>query len=296
MAASFAIDTAFVEANGLRFEVLTCGTGNRLALLLHGFPQVADCWREQMPVLAGLGYRVWAPNQRGYGSTSRPAEMAAYAMEHLMADVAGLIDAAQVSCGVRETVIVAHDWGALVAWTFATRRVRPLARLAILNVPHPVCFARAVRRSPRQMLRSWYVLFFQLPLLPDWALRRRGGGLVARMMLQSSTDPQRFPQTLLEACRRNAASPGGATAMLHWYRAAVRGGGWWRQLRLGFLPIAIPVLVVWGEADVALGVETLHGTGTFAPNLTEVRLPGISHWVQQDATQACNEALRSFLT
>ncbi len=295
MSEPFAIEAEFVEANGLRFELLTCGTGDRLALLLHGFPEVAECWRAQMPVLAALGYRVWAPNQRGYGATTRPWGMEAYAIEHLMSDVAGLIDDAHTRFALRETVLVAHDWGALVAWTFAARRVRPLTRLVILNVPHPVCFARAIRRSPRQMLRSWYVLFFQIPGLPDWALRRRSGELAGRMMLQSSTAPEQFPRALLEACCRNAASPGGATAMLHWYRAALRGGGLRRQLRLGFPVIAVPVLVLWGEADVALGVETLEGTESFAPHLTRVMLPGVSHWVQQDATDACNAALRDFL-
>ena len=144
--------TEFVQANGLRFEVLTCGEGDRLALCLHGFPEVALSWREQMFALAGLGYRVWAPNQRGYGQSSRPRHMQAYAIEHLMADVAGLIDVS----GARETVLLGHDWGGIVAWCFAARRLRPLARLAIINVPHPVCFARSLRR-PGQMLRSWYV-------------------------------------------------------------------------------------------------------------------------------------------
>ena len=272
-----------------------CGRGSRLALLLHGFPEVAECWREQMPVLAALGYQVWAPNQRGYGATTRPAGMSAYAMEHLMADVAGLIDAARARFGVADAVLVAHDWGALVAWTFAARRVRPLVRMAIINVPHPVCFARAVWRRPRQMLRSWYVAWFQVPWLADWALRRSGGALAGRMMLDSSTDAEHFPKALLEACCRNAASPGGSTAMLNWYRAAVCGGGLRRQLRLGFPVIEIPVLLLWGTADVALGMETLEGTEAWAPRLTRVLLPGVSHWVQQDATAACNAALVDFL-
>ena len=290
-----AIETEFVEANGLRFEVLSCGAGPRFALLLHGFPEVADCWRAQMPVLAALGYRVWAPNQRGYGASSRPSGVAAYAMEHLLADVAGLVDAAHARFSLVDTTLIAHDWGALVAWTFAARQVRPLARLVILNVPHPVCFARAVRRSPRQMLRSWYVLFFQIPRLADWALGRRGGELAGRMMLQTSTDPAHFPQDLVRACCRNAASPGGATAMLNWYRAAVRGGGLRRQLKLGFPAIDIPVLLLWGEADTAHAREPLEGSGDFERQLTKVLLPGVSHWVQQDATLACNGALVEFL-
>lgn len=285
------IQTEFIEANGLRFEVLTCGTGSHLALCLHGFPEVADCWRGQMPALADLGYRVWAPNQRGYGHSSRPPRVADYAIEHLMADVAGLIDAS----GATEAVLVAHDWGALVAWTFATRQLRPLRALAIINVPHPVPFARTLRRSPGQMLRSWYMLFFQIPWLPEWLLSRRGGAAVRQMMLRSSTSPATFPRDLLDRCAANAALPGAARAMIDWYRAFLRGG-FRRQLRLGFPPISIPVLLLWGMRDAALSYATTHGTQEFAPNLARIDLPGVSHWVQQDAPAECTAALVQFIS
>lgn len=293
---SHSLQTEFIEANGLRFETLTCGEGEALALLLHGFPETADSWRAQMPVLAAMGYRVWAPNQRGYGATSpRPVAMQAYAMERLMDDVAGLIDVARQQYGVRRVVLVAHDWGGLVAWTFAARRLREIERMVIMNVPHPVRFAQSLRRNPRQMLRSWYAGFFQVPRLPEWLLSRNNGALVERMMLRSSTAPDRFPRDLIAACRSNAAQPGAAKAMIDWYRALLRGGGLRRQLCIGFPAIEIPVLLLWGEADVALGRETTEGTEQFASNLTKQFLPGISHWVQQDATEACNEALRRFL-
>lgn len=286
------LSTEFIKANGLCFEVLTCGEGPRLALCLHGFPEVADSWREQMPALAALGYRVWAPNQRGYGQTSRPPRVADYAIEHLMADVAGLIDAS----GATEVVLVAHDWGALVAWTFAARQIRALRALAIINVPHPVPFARTLRHSIGQMLRSWYMLFFQIPWLPEWLLSRRGGALVRQMMLRTSTAPATFPRDLLAASASNAAQPNAARAMIHWYRAFLRGGGFRRQLRLGFPPITIPVLLLWGMGDTYLSYRTTDGTEHFAPRLTRVDLPGVSHWVQQDATGLCNLALTQFLT
>ena len=139
-----------IAANGLSFEVLTCGEGERLALCLHGFPEVAQIWLPQFSALIDAGYRVWAPNQRGYGGTTRPARMQDYSIEHLMNDVAGLIDASRA----RHVVLFGHDWGALVAWCFAARRLRPLDGLVIINVPHPVCFARALRR-PGQILRSF---------------------------------------------------------------------------------------------------------------------------------------------
>ena len=131
------ITTEFIQANGLTFEVLTCGRGDALALCLHGFPEVAESWRVQMPALAAMGYRVWAPNQRGYGLTTRPEPMRAYALEHLVADVAGLIDAS----GAASVVLIGHDWGGIVAWTFAMRRLRPLGPARHPQRPTPGCLS-----------------------------------------------------------------------------------------------------------------------------------------------------------
>lgn len=284
------IETELIEANGLTFEVLTCGSGETLALCLHGFPEVALSWQEQMLTLASLGYRVWAPNQRGYGRSSRPSRTEDYAIEHLMQDVAGLIDAS----GARRVVLLAHDWGALVAWTFATRRIRPIERIVIINVPHPVCFAQSLRH-PGQMLRSWYVWFFQVPRLPELILGRRRAALIGRMMIGTSTDREYFPRDLIERVRDNAAQPGALTAMLNWYRAFVRGGGLRRQLQLGFPVIDVPTLMLWGDQDTALSLRTTEGTGRYVRDLTFVRLRGVSHWVQQDATWACNQHLHEFL-
>ncbi len=289
------LQTKFLEANDLCFEVLTCGEGDRLALCLHGFPEVALSWREQMIALAGIGYRVWAPNQRGYGRSSRPAAMQSYAIEHLMADVACLIDAAYQLYGVREVVLLGHDWGGIVAWCFAARRLRPLAKLVILNVPHPVCFMRAARR-PGQMLRSWYVLLFQLPGVAEWLLGRSGAKPVGEMLLRTSSNPSQFPSELVRATRANAAQLGALRAMLNWYRAFLRGGGLRRQLRLGFPAIEVPTLLLWGEADVALAKYTTDGTDEFVRDLTVEFLPGVSHWVQQDVPEACNAALARFLS
>lgn len=285
-----AIHTQFVQCNGLRFEVLVCGSGDTLALCLHGFPEVAQSWTGQMQALAALGYCVWAPNQRGYGQSSRPPHLEDYALEHLVADVAGLIDAS----GARNVVLLGHDWGGIVAWIFAVRQIRPLARLVIINVPHPAVFARQMRR-PGQMLRSWYVAAFQMPRLPEWILGRNGARAVSESMRKSSTAPDQFPAALLEATRSNAAQPGALRAMIHWYRALVRGGGLKRQVAQGFPTITVPTLLLWGEEDRFLARYTTEGTHRFVENLTLEFLPGVSHWVQQDAPAACNDALRRFL-
>ena len=139
------IETHLIDANGLTFKVDTCGDGTRLVLCLHGFPELAFSWRYQLPLLARLGYRAWASNLRGYGRTTRPAHVADYAMDHLVADVAGLIDQAHA----RSVVLIAHDWGGAIAWTYALRHAPSLDRLVVMNMPHPDLFWRGVRRRPR---------------------------------------------------------------------------------------------------------------------------------------------------
>lgn len=271
-----------MEANGLRFEVMEQGEGDRLALCLHGFPEHAISWRNQAPVLAGMGYRVWAVNQRGYGQTTRPPSVRDYTIPNLMADVAGLVDAS----GARSVTLIGHDWGAMVAWCFAAGAVRPLERLVIMNVPHPLCF-RAALRHPRQILKSWYTAFFQVPFVPD-ALLAAGGGLSVRRMFAGL----RLPPEVMDVYARQIAEPGAATAMLNWYRAARSPGPGTPDLSR---VIEVPTMVVWGEEDVALDVRCLQGTEQYVRTLEIHRLPGVSHWVQQDAPEAVNDLLRGFL-
>jgi pimeloyl-ACP methyl ester carboxylesterase len=280
-----------VEANGLEFEVLCAGSGDRLILCLHGFPEHAISWRQQIPLFVRLGYRVWAPNQRGYGRTTRPQPIEAYDIEHLLADVAGLIDAAQA----RSVTLVGHDWGAAVAWLFAIRQIRPLERLVIMNVPHPALFTRALKTSLRQRLRSWYVAFFQLPYLPEFLLGLDGARAIGRMFTSSACDRSRFGPDVLAFYRAQASEPGALRAMLNWYRAAARGG-MAAQLRRGLPKIEIPTLMIWGEEDVALGKETTYGTHRYVTDLRLEYLPGASHWVQQDAPDRVNALLETFLS
>jgi epoxide hydrolase 4 len=281
-----------VTANGLKFEVAMCGQGESLALCLHGFPEHALSWRDQLPVLAQLGYRAWAPNQRGYGNSSRPQKVADYSIDKLIADVAGLIDAS----GAKRTILIGHDWGAVVAWAFAALQVRPLDALIIMNVPHPACYFNRLFRSS-QFFKSWYIYFFQLPWLPEWLLTRRKSRAVSGMVLRTSSNRQNFPRDLLDVFQQNAQSPGAVTAMLNWYRAAfrrgLRRGG---RIRRDFPLIHTRTLMIWGEKDTALDKSTTYDTGRYVTDLTLRYLPGVSHWVQQDATQAVNTMMTCFLT
>ncbi len=283
------ITTRRVEANGFSFAVDEAGEGDRLALCLHGFPESRFSWREQLPVLAALGYRAWAPDLRGYGETEpKPSAVSAYVVDRLMEDVAALIDAS----GAATVTLIAHDWGAGVAWTFAANRVRPLERLVILNLPHPALMFRALRRSWTQLKRSWYMFFFQLPGIPERRLTANGARGVKAAFMGMAVDRTNFTPEVLDRYASDALRPGAMTGMLNWYRAAFRLPG---KLRGPWPIIETPTLVIWGEEDAALGVELLDGTDAYVRDLTIRRLPGVSHWVQQEAPEKVNAVLREFL-
>ncbi len=239
-------------------------------------------------MLADMGYNAWAPNLRGYGNSSRPESVEAYAIENLLDDVAALIDAS----GCSETVLIAHDWGAVIAWYFAMHKIRPLEKLIICNVPHPAAMGDAF--SWEQLRKSWYVFFFQIPGVPEWALGRRDAEAVGRTMASSAVDASRFTPEVGEVYRRNAAQPGALRAMVNYYRALLRGGAR-RQARLGFPVIETPTLMVWGEDDVALTKETTYGTDRFVSDLTIRYLPRVSHWVQQEQPEIVNSMMSAFL-
>lgn len=286
------ITTEFVDANGLRFEVDKCGdqSARKLAICLHGFPEHSVSWRHQLPMLADLGYKVWAPNMRGYGNSSVPPNKDDYAIENLMADVGALIDAAECD----ETVLIAHDWGAVIAWYFAMRKIRPLANLIICNVPHPGPTRNAI--GWEQIKKSWYILFFQIPGLPEWLMGRRNSAM-GEMIRQSSTRPELFTDEVIEIYSENARRPGGLTAMINYYRSNFGpGGGAKRQQDMGLPMIDTPTLMCWGEDDMALTIETTYGTEKWVKDLTIRYLPRISHWVQQDAPVEVNAMIEAFLT
>lgn len=277
-----------VTANGLTFEVVEAGSGDHLALCLHGYPELAYSWRHQIPVLAAMGYRVWAPNQRGYGATSRPANIEDYRLDRIVADAAALFDAS----GAKTLTLIGHDLGGLVAWSFAIHRMRPLERLVIMNMPHPRCFAEALRDWPQQR-RSWYISAYQVPELPERAMGRDNGAGLRRTFRSRSMRPELFTDDVLDVYIAAALRPGALTAMLNWYRAIPLNP------HPRWLPndgcVDVPTLIVWGEADSALGLETLDGTEKYVPDLTLRRLPGVSHWVQQEAPDAVNVILRDWL-
>ncbi len=284
-----AIQRTFISANGLRFDTLTCGEGDRLALCLHGFPEHAYSWRHQMPYLATLGYRVWAPCLRGYGDTDRPRGKEHYGFSTLLDDVAALIDAS----AAKEITLIAHDWGAVLAWAFAIHQIRPLQQLIILNVPHPAVFAQHVYRWP-QIARSWYIFFFQIPWIPDFALSAARGFLTGESIRLMAVDKSAFPEHVLKVYRYTPSQPYGSTAMINYYRGLVQRSGGFRGSQTP-PQITTPTLMIWGEEDKALGLELTQGTEAFVEDFTLHTLPGVSHWVQQEAPEKVNDLIGAWI-
>jgi pimeloyl-ACP methyl ester carboxylesterase len=281
------IGSRTIDANGLSFAIDECGDGPDIALCLHGFPESRHSWRHQLPALAAQGWHAVAPDLRGYGGTSRPLAQADYHIDHLVADVTALFDA----LGARRRLLIAHDWGALIAWTFAIRRLRPLDGLVVMNVPHPQVFDDVLRTSWAQKRKSWYVAFFQLPRLPELLLGAGGARGIGRVFTDSAVNKAAFPDEVIDHYRANARQPGALTAMINYYRANFPG------VLKGPAPvITVPTLMVWGEQDVALDMALTRGYGPLVDDFTLVTLPDASHWVQQDAPEPVNAAMMAWLT
>lgn len=283
------ITSRHITANGIDFAIDECGEGPDIALCLHGFPESRRSWRHQLPVLAAQGWHAVAPDLRGYGDTSRPRAQSAYHIDHLVADTAALFEALGASQGVGgagRRLLIAHDWGALIAWVVAQRRAVALDGLVIMNVPHPAVFRHTLRSSWSQKRKSWYTAFFQLPWLPEALLGARRAAAVGRAFTDSAVDKAAFSPDIIAHYRANASAPGALTAMIGYYRANFPD-----VLAEPVVKIDAPVLMIWGEQDVAIDIANTRGYGPLVRDFTLVTLPDASHWVQQDAPDAVNAAL-----
>ena len=274
------LQLGFVTANGVRFHYAEAGRGP-LVLLLHGFPEFWYGWRRQIPALARAGFRVVAPDLRGYNLTERPAGVAQYRLPVLVADVVRLVNA----LGETRARLVGHDWGGVLAWYVAMHHPRLVRRLAILNAPHPAAYRRELRRFSSQAWRSAYAAFFLLPLLPERLLRARGFALLRRALRGG---PARDPEDMkryIDALAR----PGALTAALHYYRAALR------HPHPDCLRIIVPTLVLWGERDPFLVSALADGLHEWVEDLTVERLPHATHWLHHEEPDRVNERLCAFL-
>jgi pimeloyl-ACP methyl ester carboxylesterase len=278
------VRTEFVTANGIRFHLEADGDGP-LLLLLHGFPQTWYMWHHVMPQLAARGYRVVAPDLRGVGESSRPTRVRDYRLSILGDDVAALVTA----LGREKAHLIGHDWGGIVAWEAAFSHPEVVDRLVIVNAPPAQGFVRTLLRSLRQLGRSWYIFFFNLPRLPERLLTKRRD--IMRRLLKGGN----FSDEEVEIYREALARPGAAWAGLAYYRAASR----WVLSDLSRLrgkKVASPTLVIWGDRDASLGTElTLHLDRYVRGPLRIQHIPDADHWFIQNSPERFVALVTDFL-
>lgn len=258
------------ELGPLTYTVDTCGDGEDVVLLLHGFPQSRYTWRAELPALAAAGYRAWAPDQRGYSPGARPEGIEAYAVENLIADVVAFADAA----GVERLHLVGHDWGGQLAWLTATRRPDRVATLTVLSRPHPSAFVEAMASDPAQAERSRHHRAFQSPEATDRQLADNGD--VFRRRLAEHGVPPADAQAYLDVVGTRAAMD----AAINWYRASGGAG-----LRAAELPaVTAPTLYIWGDDDATVGRMAAEGTAAHVEGPYRfVELEGVGHFVTDEA-------------
>ena len=275
----------FVEAGGLRFHVVQAGQGP-LVLLLHGFPEFWYSWRKQLPALAER-FRPAAADLPGYNLSDPPP--GGYDLRNLVPKLAALIPA----LGAERAHVVGHDWGGVLAWLLAMWAPERVERLVVLNGPHPAAFRRELRRNPRQLLKSWYMFYFQLPRLPEWWLGRDGARALAELLPRTAVQRETFSDEALRAYRTAFSRPGRLHAAIEYYRGVARLG--WRGLGPLLRPIDAPTLLLWGQQDVALTPELADGLERWVPDLQVIRVADSGHWLHQERPELVNRALLEFL-
>lgn len=259
-------------------------TDGPLMILLHGFPEFWYGWQHQIDPLAEAGFWVWAPDQRGYNLSDKPAGIAGYGIDTLVADVVGLIDAA----GRQKAVVVGHDWGAAVAWWTAVTYPERVERLVVMNVPHPIVMKRFTSRDLGQVLRSWYIGFFQLPWLPE-TLSRLGNWAMLVRTLRKSSRPGTFTDAELQEYRTAWSQPGAFRAMVNWYRAVLQKP----SAKKTFGCITVPTVLIWGVRDQFLKREMAQPSIDLCDNGHLVFFENATHWVQHEEADSVNELIKS---
>ncbi len=275
-----------IATNGMNLHVAQAGpVAGPVVILLHGFPEPWFGWEGVMRLLAGRGFRVWVPDQRGYNLSDKPAGVGAYQIDLLARDIVGLIDAT----GRERAYVAGHDWGAAVAWWLALRYPERVQKLGILNVPHPQIFLRHLLSSPQQLRKSWYMFFFQIPGLPERLMRRDEWSLGARSLIGSSR-PGTFTVADLQRYRAAWAQPGAITGMLNWYRAAFQ-----RPPRIPADPrIHVPTLMLWGAQDRFLDAVMAPASVDLCDDGRLIMFPDATHWIQHEEVERVSELLAEF--
>lgn len=280
----------FVNIDGLRMHYVTQGTG-KLVLLLHGFPDFWYVWRYQIPELA-KHFRVVAPDLRGYNKTDKPSGVENYRLHLLAGDILGLIKA----LGETRAIIIGHDWGGVVAWSFAAFNPEHTEKLVILNAPHPNAYTSRAKRSFRQLQKSWYIFFFQLPDVPEKVLSRNDYFFLKSMVKLSFVKKEALTDEDLRLCAEAWSQPGALTAMVNYYRANMNPSILFSERTIAFPKITSPTLIVWGEQDVALSRSLIENTEEFVDASYSMKyVPNCGHWVQLEQPKLVNKYIDDFL-
>ncbi len=273
------------RVNGLTLNWIEAGEGP-LVLLLHGFPDCHATWQHQLPMLVDAGMKVIAPDMRGYNQSDKPKRVADYRVEHLAADARAIVAAA----GEDRATLVGHDWGGIVAWYAAAWYPEVFDRLVVINAPHPEAF-RLAMRDPRQLLRSWYMLLFQLPWLPERLLTLGNGLALERFLRDELLDPASADADYLALCRKAFCQPGAARAAINYYRAACRRF----FSRAAPCPtLEQPTLLLWGETDPHLGLPLTRGLERWVPAIQVRRWQTGGHWLHIDHPEELGRELVEF--
>ncbi len=274
----------FLATNGINLHSVAQGEGP-LMLFLHGFPEFWYSWRHQLTEFAS-DYTCVAVDLRGYNESDKPSGVEAYRMEVLVEDIKGVIQ----TLGYNRCILVGHDWGGAIAWSFAYTYPQMLESLIVMNLPHPAQFAAGLR-TPQQLLRSWYVGFFQIPLLPEVLIQAGDYWLIEQIFKGMAIRKAAFSDPDIQQYKAAADKPGALTAMLNYYRALPISD----FLGKNWPVLEVPTLMIWGEEDAALGKELTVGTEEYVRDFHLRYIPHCSHWVQQEQPEQVNAFMREFL-
>jgi len=279
------VETIFFQNSDVRVHAMAAGPKDGpVVVLLHGFPEFWYGWRRQIEPLAVAGFRVIVPDQRGYNLSNKPSGLSAYALTVLVSDVIAIAD----QLGQEKIFLAGHDWGAAVAWSTTLLHPQRIAKLVVLNVPHPSVMRKFISTRPRQMLRSWYMFFFQLPWLPEAVFSAFNFRIGVRALLHSSR-PGTFTTGDLAQYRAAWSQPGALTGMINWYRALFRA-----RVKFPDKTVRVPTRILWGERDDFLLAEMAHESLRHCTSAELFTFANATHWLQHEEPVRVSELLIDF--
>lgn len=277
----------YADINGIKLHYVIEGDKGPLVILLHGFPEFWYAWHNQIPALSPY-CRVVAPDMRGYNLSSKPKGVKNYTLDTLAADIKALI----AHLGESKAYIVGHDWGGCVAWALAAFNPEVVEKLAILNMPHPAEMRQQLLAfNWQQWKKSWYVFFFQLPYLPESRLQKNVKGFFKAALRGWAFRKEAFPDQVIDQYVAVYSQKDAFEGPINYYRALFRNMGILKKMK----HIEMPVLMLWGENDKALGKELAANTPNYCQRLSLRYIPNCSHWIQHDYPELVNSYLLDFI-